>query len=70
MALSLNDGQTPKFIYHKPRQNLYKVLGSCKIKDQATDSWLDGLAYQPVDGGQIYSRPLTAFSDNFEVYYS
>ncbi|QFP93825.1 hypothetical protein [Pectobacterium phage Wc4-1] len=62
--------ELPKYLCYKPRQGLYEVLSWCNIKVESTDEWVRGLVYRSNETGEVYSRPLTAFTDNFEVFYS
>ena len=56
--------------YHNKTNNLYVITGFCKVKDQTTRQWNDGVVYSPVfadKSGQkaTYIRTVADFINNF-----
>ena len=56
--------------YHNKTNNLYVITGFCKVKDQTTRQWNDGVVYSPVfadKSGQkaTYIRTVSDFINNF-----
>ena len=56
--------------YHNKTNNLYVITGFCKVKDERTREWHEGVEYSPVfadKSGQkaTYIRTVADFINNF-----
>lgn len=56
--------------YHNKTNNLYVITGFCKVKDETTREWKDGVVYSPVfadkNGQKVtYIRTVKDFNANF-----